>query len=172
MIIDNFFIVKKLIMSDIIDLSIPEFLNSSNQKRELNNLFEYWQRMYNNYYVHLIDQYERYNNRISLLEQIKQVPTEEQCEFPYHEEGAIKLVHDFLFQIQQYFYGSYHKTNNYLRYKIRQVKLQNGILRRIISQQRKYINKLEDLEEEDEEETTPIRDSISLPAIAKYIEVI
>ena len=142
-------------MSIVIDTVniVPAFLDSEDIERENLNLLEYWRRMHNNYYVHLKAEFERLNRKINRVCLVRNIPSNERREFTY-EEIAIDLNQPYYCQLKQFFNGNLYKLDNYLRFKISQVRGENGKLTQIITDQRYYLGQIGDVENSDEEEST------------------
>ena len=129
----------------LLDVSIPDFVNSTNPRNELVNLNQYYNRMYNNYYIRLLQQFDEFNDRLRFLEQIKHIDSRESHVFIYARKD-LKLQSVVLSRLIQLYNNDMPKVNSYLRNKIIQVKYENIQLRSLIERQRSRINELQELE--------------------------
>ena len=127
------------------DVSIPEFVNACNPSVEIMNLKQYYARMYANYYIRLLQQFEDFNERLRDLEQIRHIDPRESHVFIYARKD-LTIQSTSTQQLLRLNNNDITRVNSYLRNKIMQVKYENVQLRSLIERQRRRINQLQEME--------------------------
>ena len=126
-------------------LDIPDFVNNDIPSVELENLMEYYRRMYNNYYVRLLQQFDNFNSRISDLENFHNIGPRESHVYVYIKKD-LTLQASTLHRLLKLNQNDNTRVNSYLRNKILQVMYENTQLRYLIGCQRSRINQLQEME--------------------------